>query len=62
VLTKADRTKAAELAVIAAKVAAELAKRPAAFPQLIVTSARTGAGMPDLRAAIAAFAPNAVVR
>jgi GTP-binding protein len=62
VLTKADKTKAAELAVIAAKVAAELAKRPAAFPQLIVTSARTGAGMPDLRAAIAAFAPNAVVR
>jgi GTP-binding protein len=62
VLTKADKPKAAELVATEAKVTAELAKRPAAYPQLIVTSARTGAGMPDLRAAIAACAPNAVVR
>jgi GTP-binding protein len=62
VLTKSDKPKAAELATVEAKVAAELAKRPAAFPQLIVTSARTGAGIPELRAAIAALAPNAIVR
>ena len=53
VLTKSDKPKAAELEAVAAKVAAELAKRPAAYPQLIVTSARTGAGIPELRAAIA---------
>ena len=62
VLTKADKPKAAELVATEAKVTAELAKRPAAYPQLIVTSARTGAGMPDLRAAIAACAPNAGAR
>jgi GTP-binding protein len=61
VLTKADKPKAAELAAIEVKVAAELAKRPAAYPQLIATSARSGAGIPELRAAIAALAPNAVV-
>ena len=59
VLTKADKPKAAELAAIKAKVAAELAKRPAAYPQVIATSARTGAGIPELRAAVAALAPNA---
>jgi GTP-binding protein len=61
VLTKADKPKAAELSAIESKVGTELAKRPAAFPQLIDTSARTGAGIPELRAAIAALAPNAVV-
>jgi GTP-binding protein len=61
VLTKADKPKASELAAIVSKVAAELAKRPAAYPQLIATSARTGAGIPELRAAVAAVAPNAVV-
>ena len=61
VLTKGDKPKAAELAAIESKVGTELAKRPAAFPQLIGTSARTGAGIPELRAAIAAVAPNAVV-
>jgi GTP-binding protein len=62
VLTKADKPKAAELVATEAEVTAEFAKRPAAYPQLIVTSARTGAGIPDLRAAIVACAPNAVVR
>jgi GTP-binding protein len=56
VLTKSDKPKAAELAAIEAKVSVELAKRPAAYPQLIVTSARTGAGIPELRAAIASLA------
>ena len=62
VLTKADKPKAPELAAIEAKVGEELAKRPAAYPQLIVTSVRTGTGIPELRAAIAALAPNAIVR
>jgi GTP-binding protein len=61
VLTKADKPKASELAAIESKVGTELAKRPAAYPQLIATSARTGAGIPELRAAVAALAPNAVV-
>ena len=62
VLTKADKPKAAELAKIIKTVAAELAKRPAAYPEVIVTSARTGSGIPELRAAIASLAPNAIVR
>jgi GTP-binding protein len=62
VLTKADKPKAPELAAIEAKVGEELAKRPAAYPKLIVTSVRTGTGIPELRAAIAALAPNAIVR
>jgi len=57
VLTKADKPKAAELAAIQAKVASELAKHPAAYPQLITTSARFGTGIPELRAAVAALAP-----
>ena len=32
---------------------AALAKHPAAFPEVLATSARTGAGIPELRAAIA---------
>jgi GTP-binding protein len=61
VLTKADKPKPAELAAIEDKVAAELAKRPAAYPQLIVTSVRTSAGIPDLRAAIASLVSNPIV-
>ena len=52
VLTKADQVTQVELAVRAAAVSAALAKRPAAFPDVAVTSARTGAGIPELRAAI----------
>ena len=29
-----------------------LAKHPAAFPEVLVTSSRSGAGMPELRAAM----------
>jgi GTP-binding protein len=56
VLTKADKPKASELAAVQAKIASALAKHPAAFPQLITTSARLGSGIPELRAAIAALA------
>jgi GTP-binding protein len=61
VLTKADKPKASELAAVKAKVAAEFAKHPAAYPQLLVTSARTGSGIPELRAAVASLTPNSVV-
>jgi GTP-binding protein len=52
VLTKADQVKAAELAERVAATKATLAKHPAAFPELLTTSSRTGAGMPELRAAM----------
>ncbi len=53
VLTKCDAVKEAELARRMADVAAALAKRPAAFPAVLATSARDGTGIADLRAAIA---------
>jgi GTP-binding protein len=53
VLTKADQVKPAELETRIGDIAAALAKRPAAFPEILVTSSREGAGMPELRAAIA---------
>jgi GTP-binding protein len=56
VLTKADKPKATELAEIQAKVARDLAKHPAAYPQILTTSARMGSGIKELRAAIAALA------
>src|SRR3954463_872632 len=52
VLTKADQVKPAELEQRADATAAALARHPAAFPRLLVTSSRTGAGMPELRAAM----------
>ena len=52
VLTKADQVKAAELAERIEATKTALAKHPAAFPELLMTSSRTGAGMPELRAAI----------
>jgi GTP-binding protein len=52
VLTKADQVKPAELEQRSEATAAVLAKHAAAFPELLVTSSRTGAGMPELRAAM----------
>jgi GTP-binding protein len=53
VLTKSDAVKPAELAGRITEVEAALAKRPAAFPSVLVTSAHDGSGIPELRAAIA---------
>ena len=58
VLTKADKPKPTELAEIVAKVVEELAKHPAAYPEVIATSARTGSGIHELRAAVAAVLRN----
>jgi GTP-binding protein len=52
VLTKADQVKAAELAERIDETRAALAKHPAAFPDVLVTSSRSGMGMPELRAAM----------
>jgi GTP-binding protein len=52
VLTKADQVKPAELESRIAETRGAMAKRPAAFPDLIATSSRSGDGIPDLRAAV----------
>jgi GTP-binding protein len=53
VLTKADQVPAAELDAHLAATQAALAKHPAAYPQVLATSARSGSGIAELRAAIA---------
>ena len=53
VLTKADQVKPADLDARLADTHAALAKHPAAYPEVLATSSRTGAGIPELRAAIA---------
>ena len=52
VLTKADQVKAAELAARIEETRTALAKHPAAFPEVLATSSRSGQGMPELRAAM----------
>jgi GTP-binding protein len=51
-LTKADQVKPAELVACIEATKAALAKHPAAFPDVLATSSRSGDGMPELRAAI----------
>ena len=53
VLTKADKLKPAEIEAVQAKTLAAIAKRPAAFPRVLATSAEKGWGIPELRAEIA---------
>ena len=53
VLTKADAVKKSELATRIDEVEAAIAKRPAAFPGVLVTSAEEGTGVQDVRAAVA---------
>ena len=45
VLTKSDAVAPAALAALVAETQAALARHPAAFPELVATSARTGSGM-----------------
>ncbi len=61
VLTKADKVKSQALAAVCGALERELARHPAAHPYLSVTSARTGTGIAELRAAIGAFALPAPV-
>ncbi len=53
VLTKIDKVSAEALATVAAQTAEALAKHPAAYPQVLATSARKSLGLPELKAAIA---------
>ena len=56
VLTKCDQVRGEALAEVTEPLATELAEHPAAHPQIIASSARTGAGIAELRAALAALA------
>lgn len=58
VLTKADKVKSAEMDKILSQSAAAIARRPAAHPDILVTSAREGQGVAELRAALAALAAS----
>jgi GTP-binding protein len=53
VLTKCDQLDEAELAERIEATETAMRKRPAAFPDLVATSSRTGAGIDQLRAAVA---------
>ena len=52
VLTKCDQVKAKALSAVVDAVAAELARHPAAYPALHLTSAHENEGIAELRAAI----------
>src|SRR5690606_38334912 len=52
VLTKADKLKKGEAEKVQAATLKAIAKRPAAYPAVLVTSAEKGDGLPELRAEI----------
>lgn len=56
VLTKSDKVKPPALAALLQATNAAISRRPAAHPAVFATSAETGAGIPDLRAELAALA------
>ncbi|HEY9037494.1 MAG TPA: ribosome biogenesis GTP-binding protein YihA/YsxC [Roseovarius sp.] len=53
VLTKADKLRGTALEDILAQVRGEIARHPAAFPEMILTSSEKGEGIATLRATIA---------
>ena len=53
VLTKADKIAPGEVEAVTARTLAAVARRPAAFPRVIATSAEKGTGLAELRAEIA---------
>jgi GTP-binding protein len=55
VMTKADALTADQLETNRARLAIQLERRPAAHPAISVTSSRSGAGIPELRAELAAI-------
>ena len=56
ILTKTDKLKKGELEKVSTKTQKAIAKRPAAFPQIINTSSETKNGLDLLRAEIATLA------
>lgn len=59
VLTKADKVKPTPLQRMIAATEAAIARHPAAHPQCLATSSESGAGIAQLRAALAALAEPA---
>jgi GTP-binding protein len=55
ILTKADQVKADALAARRKTITAEIARRKAAHPEVLATSAFAGTGVPELRAALASL-------
>jgi GTP-binding protein len=53
VLTKGDALKPTERESMIADTAEKIRRRPAAFPQVLLTSSEKGLGIPELRAAVA---------
>ncbi|MFM8701042.1 MAG: ribosome biogenesis GTP-binding protein YihA/YsxC [Hyphomicrobiales bacterium] len=53
VLTKADEVKQADISARIEVTRAVIARRPAAYPQIFLTSSHTGSGIPELRASVA---------
>jgi len=53
ILTKADDLTEKQAAAQLAAITAKIARHPAAHPDIILTSAKTGQGIPELRASIA---------
>ncbi|MEO0487632.1 MAG: ribosome biogenesis GTP-binding protein YihA/YsxC [Pseudomonadota bacterium] len=53
VLTKADKNKTSQTEKVLSQVRGALAKHPAAFPELVLTSSEKGEGLATLRAIIA---------
>ena len=53
VLTKADKISAADQERVVADTKARLVKRPAAYPDVILTSSETGLGLGELRGTVA---------
>ncbi|WP_353185145.1 ribosome biogenesis GTP-binding protein YihA/YsxC [Bosea sp. (in: a-proteobacteria)] len=53
VLTKGDALKQAERPAMIEKTLAAIRRRPAAFPEVLLTSSEKGLGIPEFRAAIA---------
>jgi GTP-binding protein len=55
VLTKADKLRSQrDVDQVTAETQRKIAKRPAAFPRVLATSAEKGVGIPELRAEILA--------
>ncbi len=52
VLTKGDALKLADQTFMTEATFDEIKRRPAAFPEVLLTSSETGAGLPEFRAAI----------
>ncbi len=52
VLTKSDKEKPTALAALNASIAERIRRRPAAHPEIAVTSAETGGGIAELRASL----------